>query len=231
MMMRKWSALTLAFLAAVLTACGSGGSSSTSEVTSETPAAQTESATAGADATSGSEPGRQKEGQQENAAKPPRPDENPSFTPQPHHDSGGGSQQFKVKGGDNSIEEYGEEASDSEFSEAAEAVHGYLDARAAQAWAAACEYLSPAFRRDLVSQWGAVAEQKEAGCAAVIAALSALPPEVLREGAVADVAAFRHEKGAGFVLFHGAKGTAYFFPMKQEDGRWLVAAASPSILR
>src|SRR3954447_11021184 len=61
-----------------------------------------------------------------------------AFVPKPHHDSGGGAEQFVVKGGDSSIGELGEEGSEAQRHEAAIALHGFLAARAAREWAAAC---------------------------------------------------------------------------------------------
>ena len=55
--------------------------------------------------------------------------------------SGGGSEQFLVKGGDNSIQEFGEESDESELQEAAETVHGFFVARAKGDWEGACSYL------------------------------------------------------------------------------------------
>lgn len=153
----------------------------------------------------------------------------PAFTPQPHTDSGGGAKQFEVKGGDNSIQTYGGEPSDSELAAAATALHNFLDARAARAWAAACEYLAPAISRELARQLGGGG--KGSSCATVLAGLSAgVPDFALREAAIADVGALRAEGDRGFLLFRGAEGTDYFIPMVREDGRWRVAAIAPSAI-
>jgi len=156
----------------------------------------------------------------------------PEFTAPVHHDSGGGSAQFRAKGGDNSIQEYGSEPSGSEFEEAAAALHGYLDARAAGAWAAACEYMDQAIAAELaklVSQ--APGAKGKGGCPEAIAGLSAgVPSRALREAAVADVASLRAEGDSGFLLFHGARGVDYFMPMSHEDGVWKVRAPAASPL-
>ena len=138
-----------------------------------------------------------------------------SFTPPAHQDSGGGAAQFETKGGDNSIQEFGSEASGSDFEAAAAALHGYLDARAAAAWTAACAYMSPGV----------------ANCPETLASLSAdVPAAALSEAAEADVAALRIEGDRGFLLFHGARGTNYFMPLVREGGTWKVAAIAPSAI-
>jgi hypothetical protein len=150
------------------------------------------------------------------------------FTSPAHHDSGGGIEQFKTKGGDNSIQESGEEASDPEFEEAAAALHAYLDARAAGAWARACEYLAPG----ATTQLAQIIEGGETTtCAGLLPDLSAsIPLSALRRAAVANIGSFRVDGDAGFLLFRGAGGVAYFVPMAREDGRWTVAALAPSPL-
>lgn len=153
------------------------------------------------------------------------------FAPRPHHDSGGGAKQFEVKGGDNSIQESGSEASGAEITQAAAALHGYLDARAAHAWRAACSHMAAGLASSLGQLAGSSSAGKQPSCAQLLASLSAgLPPAVLREAAVADVGALRVEGSRAFILFHGAHGTSYFMPMSREGGGWKVAAIAPSAL-
>jgi hypothetical protein len=150
------------------------------------------------------------------------------FVPPTHHDSPSGSAQFKTKGGDNSIQGYGAEGGESEFAQAAKALHGYLDARAASAWGAACSYMAPGVAESL----GQLSESSDSrSCAKVLASLSAgVPAAALREAAIADVAALRVEGENGFLLFHGAHHQDYFMPMRQVAGTWKVAALAPSAL-
>lgn len=218
---------TLILLAALvltlgLAACGSGGSPSTTSTGAGTetfggrPAQSVEE---GANAPGG---GSSRARQPRHAGAQP---EHPAFKPRPHHDSGGGAAQFEAEGGDNSIEEFGGEGSGSDFDEAAAALHGYLDARAARAWSGACGYLAAGVGRMLVEQLGG----GKGSCAEVLAGISAgVPESALREAAVADVGSFRAEGDSGYLLFHGAGGSAYFIPMAREGGRWKVAALAAS---
>lgn len=157
-------------------------------------------------------------------------DTSAGFTPPPHSDSGGGARQFETKGADNSIQESGSEASGSELAQAATALHGYLDARAAGAWSAACSYMAAGVA-DSLSQLAGSSGQQGQSCAQLLAALSGgVSPAALREGAEADVGSLRANGDSGFLLFHGAHGTAYFAPMAREGGAWKVAAIAPSAI-
>jgi hypothetical protein len=156
----------------------------------------------------------------DSAAKPPG-----------HHDPPTGAAAFEVKGGDNSIPEFGSEASEPELQAAATALHAYLDARAARAWSAACSYLSPGIAASLVTQLGGTGKAAGASCPEILATLSAgASPSALREAAVAKVAALRMEADHGFLLFHGARGVDYFMPMTREGGAWTIAAVAPSAM-
>lgn len=151
--------------------------------------------------------------------------------PRPQEGSGGGIAQFESKGGDNSIQQYGSEASGSEFAEASKVLHAYLDARAAGDWGAACEQLASRMTEELVRQLGAGQGGEGADCGEVLATLTAaVPRAVLREAARADVGALRVEGESGFLLFRGARDEDFFIPMAREDGGWKVAAVAASPL-
>ena len=137
---------------------------------------------------------------------------------------------LETQGGDNSIQEFGTEASASERKAAGAALHGYLDARAAHEWRGACSYFAPSVSASLAQL---VKEEKAKGgvCPAALEALSATIPQTsLDEAARADVVALRSEGDRGFLLFRGAHGTNYFVPMVKEGGAWKVAAIAPSAL-
>ena len=148
------------------------------------------------------------------------------FVPAQHDDSGGGSAQLRVEGGDNSVQEFGAEAGESDFEQAAVALHGFLDARAQGAWAAACDYLA----RDVAeSLQGLVPPSAGAGsrtCAALLAKLvnPAAKQELLREARKADVGSLRVEGERGFVVYRGLDGAIMAMPMSRDGGGWKVAA-------
>jgi hypothetical protein len=148
------------------------------------------------------------------------------FVPKPHHDSGGGSAQYRVKGGDNSIQEFGSEVEGSEFEEAAAALHGFLDARAAGDWGAACSYMS----KGVVESFKQLAAQsKQAGstsCASILEALTnpAAKQAMQAEADQANVGSLRTEGERAFLIYTGYEKTVFAMPMAQEDGGWKVAS-------
>ena len=151
------------------------------------------------------------------------------LTPRPHRDSGGGSEGFRVKGGDNSIQEYGGEVSGAEFTAAATALHGYLDARAMGAWTAACGYLERTLVIKLVEF--APPDVGQGDCPKALEAISAgVPPSVLREAAQVDVAALRLKGASGFLLLRDEAGDGYFIAMSRKGGGWKVGAPAASLL-
>lgn len=148
------------------------------------------------------------------------------FAPKHHNDSGGGSKQFKVKGGDNSVQEFGEEADASEFDAAAVALHNFLDARAQGNWAAACQYMSKATVESF-EKLAAHAKQAEAtSCGAILGMLMnpAAKGAMKAEAEKANVGSLRIEGERAFVIYTGVDGTVLAMPMANEGGDWKVAS-------
>lgn len=197
--MRRQQALAVILalmLSLALSACGDGGEDST--------ATTTPSASAGKGSAANDGSG--------------------SFIPKPHTDSGGGSEQFQVKGADNSVQEYGEEAEGSEFEQAASALHGFLDARAAEEWGAACSYLAPNVVASLEEEASARAEGGERSCAAALETITNPEgkEELREEAAQADVGSVRVEGGSGFVIYR-ALGSVFALAIVRNGGEWKVA--------
>ncbi len=215
------------------TVAGSGTSGGAAKEGAAAPAGQGRRQDGGEEGGGGEQKGRQggsRQGSSPGNGSPDAAPSEPNFTPRPHHDSGGGAGPFETKGGDNSIQEYGAEPSGAEFEAAAAVLHEYLDARAARAWAAACERLSPAIAGELAQQLGA-AQGEQPECASVLAELSAgVPAAALREAAAVDAAALRVEGNSGFLLLRDSRGDPYFIPMFRDDGGWKVAAIAASPL-
>jgi hypothetical protein len=156
-------------------------------------------------------------------------DTSASFAAPAHDDSPTGIAPFEARGGDNSIQEFGAEGSGADFEAAATALHGYLDARAAAAWTAACSYMSAAAATSLSQLTGA--SGGEASCPEALATLSAgVPTAALEEAAEAEVGALRTEGDRAFLIFRGAREADYFMPMVRDGGAWKVAAIASSAL-
>lgn len=145
--------------------------------------------------------------------------------PVQHDDSGGGSTQYRVKGGDNSVQEFGSEADEEEFDEAAAAVHGFFDARIRGDWEAACSYLASDVTASLKQITGNSKELQGADCATVLETISqGAPQSAFKAAAVADIGSLRVEGGRAFVLYRGSGGTVFAMPMKNEDGSWKLGS-------
>jgi hypothetical protein len=186
--------------------------------------------------TSGPGPGAPGQQTGSTTAASDRRDDADAPAPQSGDDSGGGSAQFLGKG-DNSVQELGSEAGESEFEQAASVLHAYLDARAAGRWTVACGYMEAGFRRS-VEQLAGAEGQGSTGkpsapqCGAALGALSGGPSAAAaKEAAEADAGALRVDGDRGVLLFHGIRHAGFFMPMALEAGRWKIAAFAASELR
>lgn len=148
-----------------------------------------------------------------------------NFVPKQHKDSGGGSEQFRVKGGDNSVQEFGEEADSSELDEAATALHNFLDARAVGDWTAACTYLDSGTIESLKQLAAQSDALSGASCGEILGKLTnqAALPELRKEAERADVGSLRIEDGRAFIIYRGLEDAIVGIPMANEDGSWKVA--------
>jgi hypothetical protein len=158
-----------------------------------------------------------KEKPTDKSAQPPRIE---------HSDSGGGSAQFRQEGGDNSIPDYGQEASATEREAAADTLHAFFDSMVAHRWEAACAEMSASMLANL-ERLSEVSKQQEApeGCAQLLANFSeSTPQSTLEEAAIVDVISLRFEDDSGFLIYRGAGGDAYVMPVIKEEGAWRVGA-------
>ena len=143
--------------------------------------------------------------------------------------AGEGSTSFRTKGGDNSIQDFGDEADESERRAAEANVDAYLEARAKGDWKKSCEVLAKAAIKPLEQLSESSPQLKGKGCAAVIGALSAqLPSSSRANPLVGGVASLRIEGDQGFALFHGPHGTDFFIPLTKEGDEWKVGALAAS---
>jgi len=219
-------ALVALLLAVGLGACGGGDSSSST--TTEAQQAQAEREPSGGpskqgDAKGGGEGGKSAKETESGVSSGPSASD---FVPKQHSDSGGGSQQFVVKGGDNSIQEFGDEADTSELDAAAVVLHDFLDARAEGNWAAACDYMSKGIVESFKQLSSQAKEVEDSSCAGILEALTnpAAKGAMKAEAEKADVGSLRTEGERAFVIYTGLEGTILAMPMANEDGDWKVAS-------
>jgi hypothetical protein len=143
--------------------------------------------------------------------------------------SGGGSEQFVVKGGDNSVQEYGDESDESELEAAAQVVHDFYVARATGHWSEACSLMSTSLLEQLEDL--AAKSTKVKGCPPFLEAFtSPLPASAWREITTIDAGSLRRDGEQGFLIYTGASKTVYAMPLKEEDGAWRVTALSATTL-
>jgi hypothetical protein len=152
--------------------------------------------------------------------------------PAPLKVSGGGSAQFRVKGGDNSIQNWGEESDEAQLRAAAEAVHDFYVARAREDWAGACAYQARSMVEQLEQFAGQSKEAKKPSCATLLEALTRhpLPAATWRETTVVDAGSLRVGEEHSFLIYRGAERTVYAMPLDNEDGAWKLTLLSPTPL-
>jgi hypothetical protein len=157
---------------------------------------------------------------------------NSSSADRTSQDSGGGADQFRTSG-DNSIQEFGREASASERERAATVLHGYLDSLVSGRWQSACFYMSAGVvvtleRVSAVARNGAAIKS----CPDALAALSGGSGGPGSERAAdVDVGSLRVDGERSFILYHDAvAGTDYAMPMVLEAGEWKVGSLEGSPL-
>ncbi|HEY2335591.1 MAG TPA: hypothetical protein VGH58_11375 [Solirubrobacterales bacterium] len=229
---RSIAVLAAALLATLLlAACGSSGSSSSSsDSTPSSTASESNSQGNGSQDQQNRTNGRGSQKQQSantHASKAHTTKE----VSVPLKVSGGGSAQFRTKGGDNSIQEFGEESGESELQEAAEAVHGFYVTRAEGDWSGACSYLSKAMREQLEQLAASSTELKDKRCPSFLAAFTTpLSAAEWREVTTVDAGSLRHEGEQAFLIYRGAGETVYAMPLKVEGGEFKVGALSGDAL-
>jgi hypothetical protein len=227
--------------AALLAACGGSSSDSSSSSEADPAGSTTTNTTAqsdpdesgsgkGASQGQGNDQGQNSGQGNESQAQQDGGGSSPENVATPLKVSGGGSEQFRSKGGDNSIQEYGEESDESELQEVAEVVHGFYVARAQEEWGKACSYLAKSNIEQL-EQLASQSPEFKGGCAPILEAFTRpLAASVEREITTVDAGSFRHDGEQGFLVYYGADHTAYAMPLRDEDGSWKIAALSGTTL-
>lgn len=234
------ASIAAVLVAALFVACGgsSSDSSSTTSGTSGSAAADgaAQSGSQGTSERSSAQSGDQSSSQDQGGSGAQQGGESPGKSVKeietPLKVSGGGSTQFRTKGGDNSIQEFGDESDESELREAAEVVHAFYVSRAVEEWSKACSYLAKSNIEQLERLGSQSPQLKDAGCAPILKAFTQpVPASVNREITTVDAGSLRQEGEQGFLIYHGAGGATYAIPLKSEDGSWKVAALSGTTLR
>lgn len=227
------AALAVLLVACGLVACG-GGADSTGSASTE--AGSQANGDAGGDAAkqagARNDAGGKPSGKTDGGGSEGSGSDAGSFVPKHHQDSGGGSARYRVKGGDNSVQEFGEEADTAEFEAAAAVLHGYLDAGAEGNWAAACGYMSKTEVGSLEELAAQAQQLADKSCAGVLEKLTnpAAKASMKAEAEKADVRSLRIEGERAFVIYTGLEGAVVAMPMADEGGTWKVASLAGTTL-
>lgn len=125
------------------------------------------------------------------------------------------------------ITEYGAAAEGSGKAAVIAAAHSFFTAIATHDYAALCAGLAASNREQLAAF--AKGEGGPGGCAAALKKLlgSAAAATEAREAAAAPITSVRIKGATAFVLFTPKGGSASYFVMKEEGGRWKAISLEP----
>jgi hypothetical protein len=220
---RSFTAFALvACLALAIGGCGGSGDSTTD--------------TSGGTETSGSATAQQGGGSGSGATKPGADNGSQSGggssqTAADNGSGGGGGNaridpaEFKApKGGDNSIQTFGEEVEGDEKDAVVSAMRSFLHALAASEYQKVCDGLTSANIKQLELYLKLKKEQGD--CPAVLSKILIGGTDEARRAANGAIYQVRIEGENAFVLFTPEGGTASYFVMKNEDGAWKSTTVS-----
>jgi hypothetical protein len=142
------------------------------------------------------------------------------------------SDPFRTPGGDNSIQEYGEEQDSEERAAAMKPIVALYRALESGDWTTVC---STHLSRPNVEQIKLLAEKSPqiegSDCAAVLGGLNQTTGMRGPDTPDGEIVAFRTEGDTGFALWWGIDGKGYAMPLKSEDGAWMLTALAPTPLQ
>jgi hypothetical protein len=207
-----------------LAACGDSDSSADSSTSKET-TSTSQSVVQGSGGKAGTS--SPKDGPDQSQQSDDSSDSGSDVETAPLKVSGGGSAQYRVKEGDNSIQNFGEESDETELEEAATALHDFLVARAEEDWAAACFHMAKTVKEQLAVLASRSDELDGKGCPAILETLTPpLPAAVRQQSTIVDAGSLRLEDERAFLIYRGFEGTNYAMLMEEEDGAWKVGSLS-----
>lgn len=210
----------MALLTLALSACGDDDSGTTGATT-----AQESTATTPSGDSSGDDKGSADKGEDKGGGEDSGDDDSGSGG----GSSDEGSASFRVPGGDNSIQNFGEEPDESELEAAETVLNDFLEARAKRNWAGMCANLAEAAVAPLEELAARSSQLKSSGCAAILKSLLSRGPASAGANTMTEgLASLRVDGEQAFALYHGSDGADYFVPMAEEGGEWKVGALAPT---
>jgi hypothetical protein len=133
------------------------------------------------------------------------------------------------KGGDNSIQTWGLEATSAQRERLAAIVQAFLDARAGAEWGKACSYLA-AEQHEMLEQLAGASGS--GACAKAMGLLAAEVPAsaFAKEAEIVDVLSLRIGGGHAFLIYTRPEGKVYATALGHESGSWKVISVGPTAL-
>jgi hypothetical protein len=129
------------------------------------------------------------------------------------------------RGGDNSIQTYGHEASDAQRVRAIATIQTYLNARATRNWLEACNKLAAKPHTEL-RQFA-----QGAGCAEAMESLAAqIPTHDLAEETHIEVLSFRVGGDYAFLIYRRPDHRIWATALTRERGKWKIISVTPNPL-
>jgi hypothetical protein len=226
---RKLWILLLAFAcAATLAACGGDDESTTGAPAAET-TAQAPGGTGGQDG--GGEAGSNGNGGGEGSQNGSGSQNGGSSGQGSAPVEGERSAAFRTPGGDNSIQEFGEEGDSSDRSEATAGIDALYRAIASGNWAEVCaKYLSAKNLEQIELLAEKAPQIKGKSCAEILGGLNQLAGAESPDKPDGGVAALRIEGDTAFAIWRGRDGKGYALPLTLENGEWKLTALAPTPL-
>jgi hypothetical protein len=141
----------------------------------------------------------------------------------------GPTREFLVRGGDNAVTMFGLEATEAEREQASRVVTAWMRARAVTDWKNDCRYFSRRYVKALVAEDAQrVSNGKVKNCPQALAYFGEEASGDYQNNLSGPIDSLRvGEGGQGYAQYHGRNGRDWNLPMQREDGKWLVANATP----
>jgi hypothetical protein len=139
---------------------------------------------------------------------------------------------FRVPGGDNSIQEYGEEQGSDERAAAMAPIAALYRALFSGDWNEVCDtYLSANNVKQIELLAQKSQQLKGKSCAEVLSGLNQTPGTKGPDTPDGGIVSFRTEGDTGFAIYWGIDGKGYAFALKSEGGSWKLTSLAPTPLQ
>lgn len=141
----------------------------------------------------------------------------------------GPTRQFIVPGDDNTVQEFGREATPAERSQVSGMVEAWLRDRAQGKWGKACRYMHEKTIAYALRVGTEIDQKPVTSCAKALAAIA--PGDAARDPGdnIKDgVASLRIGRGHGYAQYHGREGRDWIVSVRKESGGWKISTLIPS---